>query len=159
MGDRLTVGQRTLTPPVLVRIQVPQPPDDPHVSAFPGETTWAVWEGIWEICSRFELSDRALGKRGVAMQVVRIVDRPPMRLQESGKGPFRAPNAARAPQPGMSLKFASFFGGAHSHPLVGSSARTDRTGDLYRSEKSAITEHGTKFAEASSQAAQLTRKL
>ena len=25
MGDRLTVGQRTLTPPVLVRIQVPQP--------------------------------------------------------------------------------------------------------------------------------------
>jgi hypothetical protein len=26
VGDRLTVGQRTLTPPVLVRIQVPQPP-------------------------------------------------------------------------------------------------------------------------------------
>src|SRR6478735_3998874 len=26
LGDRLTVGQRTLTPPVLVRIQVPQPP-------------------------------------------------------------------------------------------------------------------------------------
>src|SRR6185437_1478885 len=25
LGDRLTVGQRTLTPPVLVRIQVPQP--------------------------------------------------------------------------------------------------------------------------------------
>ena len=25
VGDRLTVGQRTLTPPVLVRIQVPQP--------------------------------------------------------------------------------------------------------------------------------------
>ena len=30
MGDRLTVGQRTLTPPVLVRIQVPQPSDDPE---------------------------------------------------------------------------------------------------------------------------------
>jgi hypothetical protein len=27
VGDRLTVGQRTLTPPVLVRIQVPQPLD------------------------------------------------------------------------------------------------------------------------------------
>jgi hypothetical protein len=27
LGDRLTVGQRTLTPPVLVRIQVPQPPN------------------------------------------------------------------------------------------------------------------------------------
>jgi hypothetical protein len=27
LGDRLTVGQRTLTPPVLVRIQVPQPID------------------------------------------------------------------------------------------------------------------------------------
>src|SRR5215471_12566457 len=25
VGDRLTVGQRTLTPPVLVRIQLPQP--------------------------------------------------------------------------------------------------------------------------------------
>jgi hypothetical protein len=25
MGDRLMVGQRTLTPPVLVRIQLPQP--------------------------------------------------------------------------------------------------------------------------------------
>ena len=29
LGDRLTVGQRTLTPPVLVRIQVPQPPSIP----------------------------------------------------------------------------------------------------------------------------------
>src|SRR5215469_1004366 len=27
VGDRLTVGQRTLTPPVLVRIQLPQPID------------------------------------------------------------------------------------------------------------------------------------
>ena len=31
LGDRLTVGQRTLTPPVLVRIQVPQPPSIPAI--------------------------------------------------------------------------------------------------------------------------------
>src|SRR6516165_6770924 len=33
VGDRLTVGQRTLTPPVLVRIQLPQPTEIIAVSA------------------------------------------------------------------------------------------------------------------------------
>jgi hypothetical protein len=36
VGDRLTVGQRTLTPPVLVRIQVPQPLALIHFSPFMG---------------------------------------------------------------------------------------------------------------------------
>lgn len=45
MGDRLTVGQRTLTPPVLVRIQLPQPDfsmrQQHHLSAKPAPgLTW-----------------------------------------------------------------------------------------------------------------------
>jgi hypothetical protein len=45
MGDRLTVGQRTLTPPVLVRIQLPQPDfiNAPEASPFGKACSGSAW--------------------------------------------------------------------------------------------------------------------
>ncbi len=45
MGDRLTVGQRTLTPPVLVRIQLPQPDfiNAPEASPFGKACSGSTW--------------------------------------------------------------------------------------------------------------------
>src|SRR6476659_8363324 len=47
VGDRLTVGQRTLTPPVLVRIQVPQPLDLVALSSVLHSTLRHSWAPGW----------------------------------------------------------------------------------------------------------------
>ena len=48
LGDRLTVGQRTLTPPVLVRIQVPQPVDPIALFSVSTQSFQNSWELVWE---------------------------------------------------------------------------------------------------------------
>jgi Helix-turn-helix domain of resolvase/Resolvase, N terminal domain len=54
VGDRLTVGQRTLTPPVLVRIQVPQPPDLIALSPVSTHYPFKLVMGILALIAEFE---------------------------------------------------------------------------------------------------------
>src|SRR5258708_37650400 len=99
MGDSSTVEQRTLTPLILVRIQVPQPLKSLLYLRSQRDRFRPVGRSVGSFCSGFELSYRTLGECWIAREVVGVEDCTHVIKTVPGEGRNLRLRAADARQP------------------------------------------------------------